>query len=248
VPLDNKKELYKKPQEVKEYWRKQSKEIDDNLTETINHALYNHSWNVTVKAFLDGGLITNESKVLDVGCGWGRILVGLRRFCPKAQLVGIDITEGFIENAKLLLEREFGYSDVTVLHGDAMNLDFEDESFDTIVTTRALQYVVDPKRAVRGFYRVLRNGGRVVVCLPNRLNPIRKITYRTKLYSPKEVSEWLELAGFNVVKRTSINYSPSSIYRFSENNKIIKVLEKTMQKVPGIRSLGTLVCVVGQKA
>lgn len=248
MQLDNLKKLYKEPQKVTEYWGKKAGEIDDNLAKITNHALYNHSWNVTVKAFLDGGLITNESKVLEVGCGWGRILVGLRRFCPKAQLVGIDITKDFVENAKFVLEREFGHCDVTVLQGDAMKLDFEDGSFDTVVTTRVLQYVIDPKIAVRGFYRVLRNGGRVVVCLPNKMNPVRTITYHTKLYSVREVSEWLESAGFNVVKKTSINYFPSSIYRFDKNNKIIRILENTMQKVPGIRSLGALALVVGEKA
>lgn len=247
MQVDSLKKIYKEPQKVEKYWEKQAKDVDDNFLKNTSHALYNHSWNVTVKAFLDGGLITNESKVLEVGCGWGRILVGLRRFCPKSQLVGIDITKCFIANAKLLLEREFGRCDVNVLQGDAMKLDFEDEYFDTIVTTRVLQYVMDPKRAVSGFYRVLRNGGRVVVCLPNKRNPIRKLTYRTKLYSPKEVSEWLESAGFNIVKRSSINYFPSSIYRFDENNKIIKALENIMQKVPGMRNLGALVCVVGEK-
>lgn len=248
MKFDNLKDVYKRPEKAKEYWQKRAKEVVGvDFKTKVEHALYNHSWNVTVKAFVEGGLITNQSKVLEVGCGWGRILVGLRKLCPKARIVGIDITEDFVEKAKLVLEREFGFCDIEVLQGDAMVLDFEDGTFDTVVTSRVLQYVLYPERSVRSIHRILKEGGRVVVCLPNKWNPIRMLTYRTKLYSTKDVKRWLESVGFKIVQKKTINFFPSTIFRFSENNKVIQFLENLFQQIPGIKNSGALLCVVAEK-
>lgn len=248
MKFDNLKDVYKRPEKTKEYWQKHAKEVVDvDFESKVNHALYNHSWNVTIKAFIKNGLINNQSKVLEVGCGWGRVLVGLRKFCPKARIVGVDITEDFIQKSKLVLEREFGVCDVEVLQGDAMELDFEDEAFDTVVTTRVLQYVSNPAKSVCNIHRILKKEGRVVICLPNKWNPIRLLTYRTKLYSPKDINSWLKSAGFNVIKSSSIIFFPSTIYNFRENNIVINTIEKIFQKMPLMKHLGTMACVVGEK-
>ncbi len=247
MKFNNLKDVYKRPQKAREYWRNQAEKTDRDFGKIVDRALYNHSWCVTVKSFIEGGLISNQSKVLEVGCGWGRILVGLRKFCPKARIVGIDITEDFVEKARFVLEQEFGKCDVTVVQGDAMELDFEDESFDTVVTSRVLQYVSDPVASVRNIHRILRKRGRVVVCLPNKWNPVRMATYRTKLYTPKDTIRWFETVGFKIVMWKTINYFPSTMYAFRGNNEIVQTLENTFQKLPFIKRLGALSCVVGEK-
>ncbi len=225
----------------------QAEKIDPDFNNIVNRDLNSHSWHVTVKTFLDLGQITDKSRVLEAGCGWGRILVGLRKFCPEAEITGIDITKDFIDKARSLLEREFGQCDVNVLQGDAMELDVQDESFDAIVTTRVLQYVSDPRKAVRNFHRVLRYGGRAVVCLPNKLNPAVRAKYHTRLYSSGDIEKWFESAGFNVIRKSSINFIPSSIYRFRDSNRVVQAMEDLMQGLPGLRNFGALACVVGEK-
>ncbi len=241
------RQLYKQPNEVKDYWNKQANSIDIDFLKTAEYALYNHSWHTTLKEMIEGGNITNESRILEIGCGWGRLLVGFKKKFPGSQVTGIDITKDFLEKAKFILKKELGSCNVSVLQGDAMKLNFEEDFFDTVVTSRVLQYVENPQKAVDGCYRVLKKGGRLVVCLPNKWNLIRILTYRTKLYSPSEVAIWMDRAGFKVVQKKTINFFPSSIYRFNEKNKIIQTFEKIMQTLPFVKWVGALGCVVGEK-
>ena len=102
-------------------------------------------------------------RVVDIGCGEGRfcrLLSGL-----GAIVTGVDITESFIERA-----RELG-DDETYLVSDAEDLEeLQDESFDLAVSYIVMVDLHDVLSAVRAAHRVLKAGGRFVVC---NIHPIR---------------------------------------------------------------------------
>jgi len=52
---------------------------------------------------------------------------------------------------------------ISYQQGDAMDLDFEDESFDVVSIAFGIRNVQEPARAVGEFYRVLKPGGRLVI-------------------------------------------------------------------------------------
>ena len=103
-------------------------------------------------------------KVIDIGCGEGRFSRLLSE--QSATVTGIDLTEPLIERA-----RELGSDKETYLQGDAENLEgVGDETFDLAVSYIVLVDLLDYRRSIQEAYRILRPGGRFVVC---NVHPMR---------------------------------------------------------------------------
>ena len=99
-----------------------------------------------------------RGEVLEVAIGTGRNLA----FYPKGiRLTGIDLSPAMLELAR---ERagELGL-DADLREGDAQELAFPDESFDTVVCTLSLCNIPGDCRAVAEMKRVLRPGGRLLL-------------------------------------------------------------------------------------
>ncbi len=100
-----------------------------------------------------------EAKILDVGCGYGRILDVLYQEGYR-ELTGADISEGMVERGKRL----YPYLDLLAAAGD--DLPFEDESFDAVILFAVLTGVVyedAQRRILKEIRRVLRPGGMIYV-------------------------------------------------------------------------------------
>jgi len=93
-------------------------------------------------------------KVLDIGIGTGVFAVELMKY--KADITGIDVSEKMLDIA-----RSKGLTNVAV--GDAVSLDFPDESFDLVLSITALEFIKEYEKAISEMVRVCRKGGRVVV-------------------------------------------------------------------------------------
>jgi len=102
--------------------------------------------------------------ILDIGCGEGRFCRLLSRL--GASVTGVDFTEPFIERARSLAsERE------TYLIGNAENLrQISSDRFDFAVSYIVLVDLLDYRSAISEAYRILRPGGRFVVC---NIHPMR---------------------------------------------------------------------------
>ncbi len=102
-------------------------------------------------------------RVLDVACGTGDLAEAFAR-AGVAEVVGVDFTEPMLEIARAKAAR---LRDATVVpeyrHGDAMQLDLPDESFDIVSIAFGIRNVSDPAVAIGEFRRVLRPGGRLVI-------------------------------------------------------------------------------------
>lgn len=101
--------------------------------------------------------IDASKKILVVGCGTGGNVIHLAKDYG-CSIVGIDIAEIMIENAKERAEKEDLTLEVEFKIGDAYALEFENETFDAVLTEFVSQFL-DRKRAYKEFYRVLKNGG-----------------------------------------------------------------------------------------
>jgi ubiquinone/menaquinone biosynthesis C-methylase UbiE len=97
--------------------------------------------------------------ILDVGCGTGEITARLADFYPQAALVGVDLIEEHLDQARARCAKHDGR--VTFRAADAFALPFADASFDLVVCRHVLQAVPRPQAAMAEMVRVLRPGGRL---------------------------------------------------------------------------------------
>ena len=74
-----------------------------------------------------------------------------------AEVVACDLSEGMIEVGR---ER---HPELEFVHGNAMDLDFEDGSFDAVTISWGLRNIPDPALALREMARVVRPRGRLVI-------------------------------------------------------------------------------------
>ncbi len=97
------------------------------------------------------------SRVLDVGCGGGKLLARLRIIGWNVE--GIDLDPGAVETA-----RAAGFD---VRLGSLADQQYDNESFDAIVMSHVIEHVPNPVELLTECRRVLKVGGSLVVLTPN---------------------------------------------------------------------------------
>lgn len=98
--------------------------------------------------------IGDDDRVLEVGCGQGHLTRALAG--RGADIVGIDANPKAAEVAGTDL----------VVHMDAESLEFEDETFDFIVSVHAIEHIPGLTQALAEMTRVLKKGGEAVFIYP----------------------------------------------------------------------------------
>lgn len=124
--------------------RQMSKQIIDGVAEYVK--------------LPDGG------KGLDVGCGSGALTIACAKRNPKAEFVGIDRWgKEYASYNKPLCESNAtaeGVKNVSFTHGDAVKLDFPDESFDAVTSNYVYHNIPgDKQKYLLETLRVLKKGG-----------------------------------------------------------------------------------------
>ncbi len=94
-------------------------------------------------------------RVLDLAAGTGTSSE------PFAD-AGIDVVAGDISEGMLAVGRE-RRPDIQFVYADAMDLPFEDASFDVVTISYGLRNVQDTAKALSEMHRVLKPGGRLVI-------------------------------------------------------------------------------------
>ncbi|GAB6155939.1 class I SAM-dependent methyltransferase [Desulfosporosinus burensis] len=99
-----------------------------------------------------------KGKVLEVGVGTGK---NLEYYPPTCDITGIDLSPGMLERAKERAQKL--KITVSLLEMDAQNLQFPEESFDTVVATCVFCSVPDPIKGLEEIKRVCKPRGKVLL-------------------------------------------------------------------------------------
>jgi len=143
------------------------------------------------------------TRVLDVGGGLG----GPARTLAVefgCQVTVVDLTEPYVRAAQMLTA-QLGLDDrVTHQVGSALELPFDDGTFDVVWTQNSGMNIADKPRLYAGFHRVLRPGGVLALQEP-MAGPVQPPIFPVMwahdmatsfLYPPEEMRLLIEAAGF----------------------------------------------------
>lgn len=95
-------------------------------------------------------------RILDIAAGTGTSSAALAR--SGARVVAVDFSEGMIAEGRKR------HGNIEFIEADAQKLPFGDNEFDAVTISFGLRNVNDPKAALSEMYRVLKPGGRLVIC------------------------------------------------------------------------------------
>ncbi len=169
--------------------------------------------------------IKNGEKFLEVACGTGVLFEKFVKRNPDGENVGVDLSPDMLNKAKKRL-RKYNNHNFKLLQGNALNLEFENNSFDLAINNFMLDLMpVDYFDKIAGeFYRVLKPGGRLVVSIfsfgEKKINGIwfwiaKRFPDLLTGCRPVEFTQNLINAGFEIEKivQVSQNTFPAQVIR-----------------------------------
>jgi len=121
--------------------------------------------------------LRGDEKVLDLGCGDGKLSARIAALVPRGSVLGVDASPDMVAFA----QKNFGAGQVSNLRfevADARTLEYR-AAFDLLVSFNALHWVSDAATALQGIRRALKPGGQA---------RLRLVT-RSDLTSLEEVAE-----------------------------------------------------------
>jgi trans-aconitate 2-methyltransferase len=157
--------------------------------------------------------LKGDEKVLDIGCGDGKLSAEIASRLPKGSVLGIDMSEDMVKFAR---EHYPGkqFQNLTFRQADAKALSFESE-FDIIFSNAALHWITEHAPMLAGFRKSLKPGGKLLVQMGGKGNAAEifivldsmlktekwkpfftEFTSPYGFYGPEEYGQWLKASGF----------------------------------------------------
>src|SRR5947209_3180232 len=99
---------------------------------------------------LDRLHVRGDERVMDAGCGSGRLTEKLLDLLPHGQVVGVDLSQNMLDQAAKHLKSYDGR--ISFVRADLANLPFDNE-FDGIFSTAAFHWVKDHNALFASLFR-----------------------------------------------------------------------------------------------
>ena len=161
-----------------------------------------------------GGALRPPARILDYGCGPGRLafLFWQRGY----EVVGVDQSSGMLAEAKKVGGGHHGLAFMSV-----SEFSWPGEAFDGVICSSVIEYVVDAEALLRRFWTALRPGGYLAISFANRRS-LWRLWARLKArgqaphmliqhnrWLPREAERILAATGFTIAGPASYFESPA---------------------------------------
>jgi ubiquinone/menaquinone biosynthesis C-methylase UbiE len=148
--------------------------------------------------------LSDDARVLDIGCGGGANIGRLLRMCPEGRVDGVDYSEESVAVSRKKNSSALGKR-CDIRLGSVSALPYEDGVFDAAIAFETVYFWPDIANNFREVKRVLRPGGVFLVCNedcdPSNDTCTSKID-GMRIYSREELDRLLSESGFEI---TSVN-------------------------------------------
>ena len=216
----SKADLAKKPAEVAAMFDEVAPTYD--LTNDLLSFGQTKRWRKIVAAAVDP---RRGQRILDLAAGTGSSSVAFLK--NGAHVVASDFSEGMLAvGRKRHPELEFVFADAT-------NLPFKDAEFNAVTISFGLRNVVDVDKALAEMYRVVKPGGRVVICEFSKVRlPLLRQFYN--LYLTRILPAFSRLASKSP---EAYSYLAESIVAWPDQKQLAKQITKAGFKRVEFRNL-----------
>jgi len=144
--------------------------------------------------------LRSEDNLLEIACGNGHFI---KKYASHVHSVaGLDLSELCIKLATKKNKKRVVVGNVEFMQGEATQLPWEDNKFSVVTSMASFMMFPEPVESLKEMYRVLRPGGRVVVCIEwntedgkDHYKDIKK--YGMQLWTEDNVRNMLKEAGFS---------------------------------------------------
>ncbi|MBA7511778.1 Ubiquinone biosynthesis O-methyltransferase, mitochondrial [subsurface metagenome] len=118
-------------------------------------------------SWLGNSNLSENSKILDVGCGAGMIAkeVANRGY----EIWGMDYSYNMIRKAKTICNVNMKF-DTNFLQGDIESLPFKDSVFDMVLCLGVITYLKSEQKALQEMSRILKPGGTMILSILNKFS------------------------------------------------------------------------------
>lgn len=161
------------------YWTKSM------VRQYVHHSELQRRWAWSI---LSTHHFLGDEKVLDIGCGDGKIAADISKLVPKGKVVGIDPSKAMLHWSTRQYH-PFEFPNLEFQLGSALCYNTE-EKFDVIVSFCALQFCKDQVTALREIKNHLSPQGMVLLTFPAEGNDQWKQARLTIQRSPKWERYW----------------------------------------------------------
>lgn len=142
--------LDKKPEHIASMFDHVASRYD--LTNTLLTGGMSHVW---LKALRTAAAPRPGEFILDLAAGTGASSAVLA--IPGARVLAADLSEGMIEIGRMR------HPEIEFVQANALDMPFEDDTFDTVTISYGLRNIPDTDRALREMLRVTKPGGTLVI-------------------------------------------------------------------------------------
>jgi trans-aconitate 2-methyltransferase len=161
--------------------------------------------------------IRGDERILDIGCGDGKITAQIASLLPRGSVVGIDNSPDMIDFARRAFPPS-GWPNLSFQFGDASDIRYENE-FDLVVSFACLHWILDHGPVLDGIKRSLKSGGRLFLQFGGEGNAeeilevvnkmisedrwaeyFKQFSFPYGFFGPEEYEGWLAQAGLRAVR------------------------------------------------
>lgn len=147
-------------------------------------------------------------KTLEVGVGTGK---NLQYYAKDVDLTAIDFSKNMLDKARAKYNGDL--LKLNFLEMDVQNMDFDDNSFDTVVTSCVFCSVPDPVKGLQEIKRVMKPGGQFIM-----LEHVRSSNRVLGLFMDLFNFIPLNIVGNNINRRTAENLKKAGFTNTKETN------------------------------
>lgn len=170
------------------------------------------------KKFIKKLKLTNSSKVIDIASGSGDLVFEIKKYTDS--VIGTDYNKDMLEIAKQRAKKK--NLDVEFAIADAMNLQFNDNSFDYATISFGIRNVDDVDKCLKEMARVVKPNGKVAIMEFGQPKGIIGFLY--KVYSKYFIPFFGKLLTGD---RDSYTYLPLTAAKFPADEAFIKLMNNT---------------------